>query len=131
MQRLFVYNAQNAIIVRGEADRIALAEKIIHDLDKPKSEVVIDVLVLQNNPDNTPQSGVRPRRRHQHPDHLQRRRPATTTHHQHDANDATSTSTTTSTTASHHVGGIALNQIQHLSTDHYSVMLPNGTCSGD
>lgn len=47
IQRLFVYNAQNAIIARGEADRIALAEKIIHDLDKPKSEVVVDVLVFQ------------------------------------------------------------------------------------
>ena len=35
IQRLFVYNAQNAIIARGEADRVALAEKIIHDLDKP------------------------------------------------------------------------------------------------
>jgi general secretion pathway protein D len=47
IQRLFVYNAQRAIIARGEADRIALAEKIIRDLDKPKSEVVIDILVMQ------------------------------------------------------------------------------------
>ena len=53
IQRLFVYNAQNAIIARGEADRIALAEKIIHDLDKPKSEVVVDVLVLQTSSDMT------------------------------------------------------------------------------
>ena len=53
IQRLFVYNAQNAIIARGEADRIALAEKIIHDLDKPKSEVVVDVLVLQVSSDMT------------------------------------------------------------------------------
>jgi general secretion pathway protein D len=47
IQRLFVYNAQNAIIARGEADRIELADKIIHDLDKPKSEVVVDILVMQ------------------------------------------------------------------------------------
>jgi general secretion pathway protein D len=53
IQRLFVYNAQNAIIARGEADRIALAEKIIHDLDKPKSEVVVDVIVLQVSSDMT------------------------------------------------------------------------------
>ena len=33
--------------MRGEADRIALAEKIITDLDKPKSEVVVDIVVLQ------------------------------------------------------------------------------------
>jgi general secretion pathway protein D len=49
IQRIFVYNAQNAIIIRAEADRIALAEKIIHDLDKPIPEVVIDVLVMEVN----------------------------------------------------------------------------------
>jgi general secretion pathway protein D len=52
LTRLMPYNSQNAIIARGEADRVALAEKIITekiitDLDKPKAEVVIDVLVLQ------------------------------------------------------------------------------------
>ena len=51
IQRLFVYNAQNAIIARGEADRIALAEKIINDLDKPKSEVVVDVVVMEVSSD--------------------------------------------------------------------------------
>jgi general secretion pathway protein D len=47
LTRLMPYNSQNAIIARGEADRVALAEKIITDLDKPKAEVVIDILVLQ------------------------------------------------------------------------------------
>ncbi len=47
LQRLFVYNAQNAIIARGEADRIALAEKIIQDLDKPKPEVIVDIIVME------------------------------------------------------------------------------------
>jgi general secretion pathway protein D len=47
LTRLMPYNSQNAIIARGESDRVALAEKIIHDLDKPKPEVVIDVIVLQ------------------------------------------------------------------------------------
>src|SRR6185503_8416964 len=49
IRRLFTYNAQMAIIVRAEADRVALAEKLIADLDKPKSEVLIDVLVLETN----------------------------------------------------------------------------------
>jgi len=47
LTRLMAYNSQNAIIARGEADRVALAEKIINDLDKPRSEVVVDVLVLE------------------------------------------------------------------------------------
>ncbi|MBK9168480.1 MAG: tetratricopeptide repeat protein [Bryobacterales bacterium] len=49
IRRLFVYNAQMAIVVRAEADRVALAEKLLADLDKPKSEVVIDVLVMEYN----------------------------------------------------------------------------------
>src|SRR5215813_4824404 len=49
IQKIFTYQAQNAIIVRGEADKVALAEKLVADLDKPKSEVLIDILVLQVN----------------------------------------------------------------------------------
>jgi len=46
LQKVMIYNAQNAIIVRGEADKVALAAKIIADLDKPKGEVLVDVLVM-------------------------------------------------------------------------------------
>src|SRR5206468_12890677 len=53
IRRLFTYNAQMALIGRAEADRVALAEKVIADLDKPKPEVVIDVLVLEHNYDKT------------------------------------------------------------------------------
>jgi general secretion pathway protein D len=49
IRRVFTFNAQKALIVRGTADQVALTEKLIHDLDKPKSEVVIDVDVLQVN----------------------------------------------------------------------------------
>lgn len=49
IQKIFTYQAQNAIIVRGEADKVALAEKMISDLDKPKGEVLIDVLVMEVN----------------------------------------------------------------------------------
>ena len=49
IRRVFTYNAQKALIVRGTADQVALTEKLIHDLDKPKSEVVVDVIVMQVN----------------------------------------------------------------------------------
>jgi general secretion pathway protein D len=49
IRRVFTYNAQKALIVRGTADQVALTEKLIHDLDKPKSEVVIDLIVMQVN----------------------------------------------------------------------------------
>lgn len=47
LQRLFPFEGQSAIIAKGSSDKIALAEKLIHDLDKPKSEVVVDVFVLE------------------------------------------------------------------------------------
>ncbi|MGA2722268.1 MAG: cohesin domain-containing protein [Bryobacteraceae bacterium] len=46
-QRMFPYTAQNAIIAKCEGDRMAFVEKVINDLDKPRAEVVVDVLVLQ------------------------------------------------------------------------------------
>ena len=49
IQKIFTYQAQNAIIVRGEADKVALAEKMIADLDKPKGEVLVDILVMEVN----------------------------------------------------------------------------------
>lgn len=47
IRRAFAYNAQMAILMRGTTDQMALAEKLINDLDKPKGEVVVDVIVMQ------------------------------------------------------------------------------------
>ncbi len=47
VQKVFNYTAQNVLVVRAEADTMALVEKLIADLDKPKSEVIVDVLVMQ------------------------------------------------------------------------------------
>jgi general secretion pathway protein D len=49
IRRVFPYTAHNALVVRGTIDQVALAEKIINDLDKPKAEVVVDVLVMEAN----------------------------------------------------------------------------------
>jgi len=51
--RVFTVNPQKALVVRGSADAVALAEKLVHDLDKPKSEVVIDVLIMEANTTRT------------------------------------------------------------------------------
>ena len=47
IQRFFPYAAQNAIIAKGSADQVMLAEKLLHDLDKPKSEVIVDIIVME------------------------------------------------------------------------------------
>ncbi len=58
IRKLFVHPAQNVIIARGDADRIALAEKVAADLDKPKAEIIIDVMILSVNKGWTRNLGV-------------------------------------------------------------------------
>jgi general secretion pathway protein D len=49
IRRVIPLNGQKALIVRATTDQMALTEKLLQDLDKPKSEVVIDVIVMQVN----------------------------------------------------------------------------------
>src|SRR5262249_53027260 len=53
VRRMFTYNAQNAVMVRDTVDKVALVEKLFHDMDKPKAEVVIDIVVMEANSDRT------------------------------------------------------------------------------
>ena len=46
-QRLQQFPSQQAIVIRGTPDQIALAEKLIDDLDKSRPEVVVDVIIMQ------------------------------------------------------------------------------------
>ncbi len=46
---VFQVTSQNAIIARGSPDTIALVEKLVHDLDRPKPEVMMDVIVMAVN----------------------------------------------------------------------------------
>jgi general secretion pathway protein D len=52
--------SQSAIVVRGTPDQIALAQKLIGDLDKAKAEVIVDVAVLQINRDKSRTLGINP-----------------------------------------------------------------------
>lgn len=49
LRKIFPVNHQYAIAVRGTADQLALAEKVLLDLDRAKPEVVVDVLVMEAN----------------------------------------------------------------------------------
>ncbi len=46
---IFQVASQNAIIARGPTDTIALVEKLVHDLDHAKPEVMVDVVVMEVN----------------------------------------------------------------------------------
>jgi len=52
--------AQNAIIIRDTPDKVAVAEKILHDIDKAKPEVLIQVAVLQARRDRARELGIVP-----------------------------------------------------------------------
>src|SRR5215470_8217257 len=51
---------QNAIVVRGTPDQIALAQKLISDLDRAKSEVIVEVAVMQVSRDKIRNLGISP-----------------------------------------------------------------------
>ncbi len=50
--------SQGAIIVRGTPDQIALAEKVINDIDKSRPEVVVEVAIRQVQRDKLRQLGI-------------------------------------------------------------------------
>jgi len=50
----------NAIIVRDTADRVAIAEKIIDDLDKAKPEVLVDATIMEVDRNTLRQLGILP-----------------------------------------------------------------------
>ena len=58
IRKLFVHPAQGVIVVRSDPDRVALAEKIIEDLDKSRPEIVIDILIFSVTRDWVRQLGV-------------------------------------------------------------------------
>jgi general secretion pathway protein D len=60
VQRIQQLQSQNAIIVRGTPDQIALAQKFVDDLDKAKPEVIIDVVVMQVSKDRNRTLGITP-----------------------------------------------------------------------
>lgn len=47
ISRIQVNPTHGTITVRGTQDQMVLAEKLVADIDKPKSEVVIDIMVMQ------------------------------------------------------------------------------------
>jgi general secretion pathway protein D len=53
-------NSQNAIIVRDTADKLAIARKLLKDIDKAKPEVIVQVEVLSASTDRLRDLGVLP-----------------------------------------------------------------------
>lgn len=113
VQRLQQIPSQNAIIIRGTPDQLALAEKMIDDIDKSKPEVVVDVVVAQVRRDKVRQLGLLP--------------PQTGSVALQGSNATTTTTTTTGTTTTNvpnQNNGLNFNSLQHLNSTNYAVSIP-------
>src|SRR5271154_192333 len=60
LRRVQQVNAQNAIVIRDTPDKLALAAKIIRDIDKAKPEVLIHVQVVTASVDRLRDLGILP-----------------------------------------------------------------------
>jgi general secretion pathway protein D len=112
LKRLSQVNSQNAIIIRDTPDKLLLAKKMIHDIDKAKPEVIVQVEVLQARTDRLRDLGVLPPQQ------------VTTTFTPNGTvttSGGTSTSTTTNSTP--------LNNLKHLSLKDWSISFPSVTAN--
>jgi general secretion pathway protein D len=108
-------NAQDAIIIRDTPDKLALADKIIRDIDKAKPEVIIQVEVLQARLDKLRNLGITP---------------GQTASIAINPNSTTSSSsTTTSTTSTTTPNTITLQQLRHLTQNDVVLTLPGATAN--
>src|SRR6185312_12483861 len=60
VQRIQQIPSQSAIVIKGTPDQLALAEKMIDDIDKSKPEVIVDVIVAQVRRDKLRNLGITP-----------------------------------------------------------------------
>lgn len=51
---------QDAIVVRGTPDQVAMVEKLINDIDKPRPEVIVDVVVMEVSRNKLRDLGITP-----------------------------------------------------------------------
>ena len=119
VQRVQQLLSQNALVVRGTPDQIALAEKLVEDLDKARPEVIVDIAVMQVSKDRSRTLGFNP------PTSatvtLQSNIASTTT----PATTGTSTTTSTSSTTN----GLNLNTLGNLNATDFQVTIPSANLS--
>src|SRR5271165_6592519 len=111
--------SQGAIVVRGTPDQVALAQKLVDDLDKAKPEVLIEVAVMQVSRDKMHTLGINP------PTSM-------TVQLQNNINTTGTTGTTgttTTTTSSTSTNGINLNTLANLNATDFQVTIPQATAT--
>jgi general secretion pathway protein D len=121
VQRVQQLLSQNALVVRGTPDQIALAEKLVDDLDKARPEVVIDIAVMQVSKDRSRTLGLSPPT-------------SATVTLQNNLNTTTTPSTTTNgvtttPTTPNSTNGLNLNTLGNLNATDFQVTIPSANLS--
>src|SRR6201997_1360982 len=121
VQRVQQLISQNALVVRGTPDQIALAEKLVEDLDKARPEVIIDIAIMQVSKDRSRTLGLSPPT-------------SATVQLQNNLNTTTTTGTTTSgsgatVTQSTGSNSINLNTLGNLNATNFQVTIPAANLS--
>ena len=121
VQRVQQLLSQNALVVRGTPDQIALAQKLVEDLDKARPEVIVDIAVMQVSNDRSRTLGLNPPTS------------ATVQLQSNINNTTTTTGTTTTTTGTTTSGttdnGINLNNLGNLNATNFQVTIPAANLS--
>jgi len=115
--------SEGAIVVRGTPDQVALAEKLVGDLDKSKPEVVVDVAILQISKDKKRTLGINPPTSMtvQLQPNVNTAQTTTTT------NGTTTTTPTTPNTGTSTNGSINLNSLANLNATDFQVTISPAT----
>jgi general secretion pathway protein D len=113
--------SQGALVVRGTPDQIALAEKLVGDLDKARPEVIVDVAIMQVSRDKTKNLGISPPT-------------SATVALQNNLNTTTNNTTTpttngTSSTTSGTANQVNLNRLGNLNATDFTVTIPPATAT--
>jgi general secretion pathway protein D len=121
VERVQQFPSQNIIVMRGTPDQVALAELLINNLDKAKSEVVVDVVVMQVNRTKLNQLGI------QYPFQGGTTNPSISFQSPTITNSTTSTTTGTTTPTTTTGSGLTLNSLAHLNATDFAVSIPSSS----
>jgi len=122
IQKIQPLPSEGAIVVRGTPDQMALAQKLVDDLDRSKAEVVVDVAVMQINRDKSRTLGINPPTSAS----VQLQQNVTSTPTTTTSGVTTTTSTTNGTSTP---GGINLNTLGNLNATDFTVTISQATVS--
>ena len=127
IQKISQVNAQSAIIIRDTPDKVALAEKIIGDLDKARSEVIVDVAIMQVRRDKLHDIGIKPPTSATITLNPQTTTTTGTTTGTATTTTGTATGTTATTTGSTTGSTLTLNTFNNLNANDFAVSIDKAT----